>query len=60
MACTKNTKKYPVRSRVIASKLIFFTGGTIVFSFFFENLCTNIKYVDAHGKLHGKFYFTIF
>ena len=30
----KRQKKYPVRSRVIASKLVFFTGATIVFSFF--------------------------
>ena len=30
----KKTKKYPVRTRVIASKLVFFTGATIIFSFF--------------------------
>jgi hypothetical protein len=53
MACTKKTKKYSVRNRVVASKFVFFIGDTY---FFNENLCTNIKCLDVHAK----FYFGIF
>jgi hypothetical protein len=28
MPCTKKTKKYSIRSHVVASKFIFFTGDT--------------------------------
>jgi hypothetical protein len=52
VAPVKKTKKYLVRNRVIAFTVAQF------FLVFSENLCTNVKYVDVHGKFYLQFFDT--